>query len=238
VQSVVEKALARVADAPVEVVCAGRTDAGVHAEAQVVHFDSTAARSRRSWVLGVNSNLPPDVSARWAEFVADDFDARYSATSRTYRYLILNRLTRSALYRDRAWWIHRPLDESRMRDAAVHLQGEHDFSAFRAAGCQALTPNREVFDLTVERHAEWLVVTVRANAFLQHMVRNIVGVLVAIGAGDQQPGWARQVLESLDRTRGGVAAPAHGLALIEVRYPEAAGITAPLTSTLVPLPRR
>jgi len=237
VQTVVERALAKVADAQVEVVCAGRTDAGVHAEAQVVHFDSTARRSRRSWVLGVNSNLPPDISARWAEFVADDFDARYSATSRTYRYLILNRPTRSALYRDRAWWIHRPLDELRMRDAAVHLRGEHDFSAFRAAGCQALTPNREVFDLTVERRAEWLVVTVRANAFLQHMVRNIVGVLVAIGAGDEEAGWAGEVLESRDRTRGGVAAPAHGLTLIEVRYPGGAGIRAPATSMLVPLPR-
>ena len=237
VQTVLERALAKVADADVEVVCAGRTDAGVHAEAQVVHFDSTATRSRRSWVLGVNTHLPPEVSARWAEFVADDFDARYSATSRSYRYLILNRPTRSALYRDRAWWIHRPLDESRMRDAAVHLHGEHDFSAFRAAGCQALTPDREVFELTVERHGEWVVVTVRANAFLQHMVRNIVGMLVAIGAGDQQPGWARQVLQSLDRTRGGVAAPAHGLSLIEVRYPEGAGIRVPATSTLLSLPR-
>jgi tRNA pseudouridine38-40 synthase len=237
VQTILERALAKVADAEVEVVCAGRTDAGVHAEAQVVHFDSSATRSRRGWVLGVNSNLPPDVSAQWAEFVADDFDARYSAASRTYRYLILNRPTRSALYRDRAWWIHRPLDETRMRDAAVHLHGEHDFSAFRAAGCQALTPNREIHGLVVERHAEWLVVTVRANAFLQHMVRNIVGVLVAIGAGDEEPGWAGQVLESLDRTRGGVAAPAHGLTLIEVRYPESAGIRASDRSTLVPLPR-
>jgi tRNA pseudouridine38-40 synthase len=237
VQTILELALAKVADADVEVVCAGRTDAGVHAEAQVVHFDSAATRSRRSWVLGVNSNLPPDVNAQWAEFVADDFDARYSATSRTYRYLILNRPTRSALYRERAWWIHRPLDETRMRDAAVHLHGEHDFSAFRAAGCQALTPNREILSLTVERHAEWLAVTVRANAFLQHMVRNIVGVLVAIGAGDEEPGWTRQVLESRDRTRGGMAAPAHGLTLIEVRYPEGAGIRAPAASTLLPLPR-
>jgi tRNA pseudouridine38-40 synthase len=224
VQTVLERALTKVADADIEVVCAGRTDAGVHAEAQVVHFDSTASRSQRSWVLGANSNLPPDVNARWAEFVSDDFDARYSAISRTYRYLILNRPTRSALYRDRAWWIHRPLDVVRMRDAAAHLLGEHDFSAFRAAGCQALTPRRELFDLGVERHAEWLVVIARANAFLQHMVRNIVGVLVAIGAGDEEPGWARAVLDSRDRTRGGIAAPAHGLTLVEVRYPEGAGL--------------
>lgn len=236
VQSILERALAKVADADVEVVCAGRTDAGVHAEAQVVHFDAAAARSRRGWVLGVNSNLPPDVNARWAEFVADDFDARYSAISRTYRYLVLNRPTRSGLYRDRAWWIHRPLDEKRMRGAAAYLVGEHDFSAFRAAGCQALTPYRQLFELTVERHAEWLVITARANAFLQHMVRNIVGVLVAVGAGDEEPGWAGDVLESRDRTRGGVAAPAHGLTLIEVRYPEGLGVEPRAASTLLPLP--
>jgi tRNA pseudouridine38-40 synthase len=237
VQSVLEQALARVADGPVEVVCAGRTDAGVHAEAQVVHFESTATRTRRSWVLGVNSNLPPDVNALWAVFVAADFHARYSATSRSYRYLILNRPARSALHRDRAWWIHRPLDELRMRAAAVHLVGEHDFSAFRAAGCQALTPHREIFEITIERHGVWLVVTVRANAFLQHMVRNIVGVLVSIGAGDEEPAWAGQVLESRDRTRGGVAAPAHGLTLIGVDYPASVGIPAFASSMLVPLPR-
>lgn len=237
VQTVLERALAKVADAEVEVVCAGRTDAGVHAQAQVVHFDTGATRSRRGWVLGVNSNLPPDVNVQWAEFVGDDFDARYSAVSRTYRYLILNRPTRSALYRDRAWWLHRPLDDTRMRDAACYLLGEHDFSAFRAAGCQALTPRREIFDLSVERYAQWLVVTARANAFLQHMVRNIVGVLVAVGAGDEEPGWAGKVLESRDRTRGGVAAPAHGLTLIEVRYPEDAGVRSPAVSTLWPLPR-
>jgi tRNA pseudouridine38-40 synthase len=224
VQSVLEEALARVADARVEVVCAGRTDAGVHAEAQVVHFDSSATRAPRSWVLGVNSNLPPDVNALWAGFVADDFHARYSATSRTYRYLILNRPTRSALYRDRAWWLHRPLDETRMQEAAAYLHGEHDFSAFRAAGCQALTPQRNIFAISIQRQGYWVSVTVRANAFLQHMVRNIVGVLVAIGAGDEEPRWAERVLDSRDRTRGGVAAPAHGLTLIDVGYPETAGI--------------
>lgn len=226
VQSVLEEALARVADAPVEAVCAGRTDAGVHAEAQVVHFDSSAERTSRSWVLGVNSNLPPDVNALWARVVADDFHARYSAISRTYRYLILNRPVRSALHRDRAWWLHRPLDEARMREAAACLHGEHDFSAFRAAGCQALTAHRNILALDIVRQGEWLMVVIRANAFLQHMVRNIVGVLVAIGAGDETPQWAEQVLESRDRTRGGVAAPAHGLTLIGVEYPEASGIPA------------
>jgi len=240
VQAVVEAALERVANERIEVVCAGRTDAGVHAEGQVVHFDCTAERSARSWVLGANSNLPPDVNALWAEFVADDFHARYSATSRTYRYLILNRSTRSALWRDRAWWIHRPLGDEGMREAAQCLVGEHDFSAFRAAGCQALTPRREIFSISIERHGEWLIASIRANAFLQHMVRNIIGLLAAIGAGDQEPGWAGQVLDSRDRSRGGVAAPAHGLTLIGVEYPEAAGIAgigASRPSLLLPLPR-
>ncbi|HLU06401.1 MAG TPA: tRNA pseudouridine(38-40) synthase TruA [Woeseiaceae bacterium] len=236
VQSFLEDALARVADAPVEAVCAGRTDTGVHAEAQVVHFDSAAERTPRSWVLGVNSNLPRDVNALWAQPVADDFHARYSALSRTYRYLILNRPVRSALNRDRAWWLHRSLDEQRMQEAASCLHGEHDFSAFRAAGCQALTPHRNIFAITIVRHDEWLVLTIRANAFLQHMVRNIVGVLVAIGAGEEAPQWAQQVLESRDRTRGGITAPAHGLTLVEVEYPETSGIPARPASTLLPIP--
>ncbi|MEX2122433.1 MAG: tRNA pseudouridine(38-40) synthase TruA [Woeseia sp.] len=235
VQALLEQALTNVADAPVEAVCAGRTDAGVHAEAQVVHFESEAPRTKRNWVLGVNSQLPPDINALWAEFVAADFHARYSARSRTYRYLILNRPARSSLYRDRAWWIHRPLDANRMHEAARYLHGAHDFSAFRAAGCQALTPHREVYALTIERHGEWLVVTVRANAFLQRMVRNMVGVLVAIGAGDEAPGWAGAVLESRDRTRGGIAAPAQGLTLIDVEYPASTGIPPSGSSVLLPL---
>ena len=238
VQSLVEEALAKVADAPVEAHCAGRTDAGVHAEAQVVHFDTPALRSTRSWLLGVNSNLPRDINAQWAEFVADDFHARYSAKSRTYRYLILNRPVRSSLYRDRAWWIHRPLDARRMQDAARYLHGEHDFSAFRAAGCQASTPRREVYSVTIARHGVWVVVTVRANAFLQHMVRNIVGLLVAIGAGDQPPEWADAVLKSRDRTRGGVAAPAQGLTLVDVEYPASAGVPKSVASGLLTLNRQ
>lgn len=235
VQALVEQALERVANEATEAVCAGRTDSGVHAEAQVVHFDSTASRSRRNWVLGVNSNLPADINTLWAEFVTEDFHARYSATSRTYRYLILNRPTRSALWRDRCWWIYRPLDESLMREAARHLHGEHDFSAFRAAGCQALTPKRRIFAITIDRYGAWILITVRANAFLQHMVRNIVGVLVAIGASDEQPEWAQRVLESRDRTRGGIAAPAQGLALIDVEYPDSAGLPAARPSVMLPL---
>jgi tRNA pseudouridine38-40 synthase len=224
VQARVEDAIAVVANEPVEAVCAGRTDTGVHAAGQVVHFDTTADRSMRGWVLGINSNLPDDVNAIWATRVADDFHARFSAESRTYRYLILNRLVRSSLFRRRAWWVYEPLDDEAMQAAGQHLLGEHDFSAFRAAGCQASTPVRELTRLDVRRRGHWLEIRVTANAFLQHMVRNIVGTLVAIGRGDEAPDWAAEVLKSVDRTEAGVAAPPHGLTFMDVRYPASCGV--------------
>ena len=224
VQSLVEKAVSKVADQSVEVTCAGRTDAGVHASAQVVHFDTAAKRSSRGWLLGANSNLPDDVNATWARTVDGEFHARFSATSRTYRYLILNRVVRSALYRHRAWRVYQALDVARMQAGADLLLGEHDFSAFRAAGCRASTAVREIMLLQVARHADWLAITITANAFLQHMVRNITGLLVAIGAGVEAPEWAAAVLRSCDRTAGGIAAPPHGLSLIHVAYPEKYGL--------------
>ena len=208
------------ANEPIATTCAGRTDAGVHAIAQVVHFDTSAERSERGWIRGANSNLPDDINARWAKPVDQEFDARFSATSRSYQYLILNRMVRSALSRNRAWWVSQPLDAENMQQAADHLLGEHDFSAFRAAGCQASTPLRKIGELNVSRNEDWISVDVTANAFLQHMVRNIAGLLVAIGKGDEEPAWARQVLDSRDRTKGGMAAPAHGLTLTRVDYPE------------------
>ncbi len=219
VQSLVEQAVSRVADEEVDVICAGRTDTGVHASGQVAHFDTGAERSLRGWLLGINSALPDDINANWVTLVSDDFHARFSATSRSYRYLILNRPVRSSLNRNRAWWVFEPLDEDAMRDASECLVGERDFSAFRAAGCQASTPVREISNLQIVRQANWLAITVTANAFLQHMVRNMAGMLVAIGKGEQEPDWARTVLESRDRKQGGVAAPAHGLTLIAVDYP-------------------
>lgn len=233
VQAHVEEAISTVADESVSVVCAGRTDTGVHASAQVVHFDTTAERSRSGWLLGVNTNLPDDINATWAALVDDEFHARFSAKSRTYRYLILNRRMRSALQRNRAWWVYESLDEQAMQRGAEYLCGEHDFSAFRAAGCQASTPHRDISKLQVSRNGDWLAVTVTANAFLQHMVRNITGLLVAIGRGDREPAWAKSVLESRDRTRGGIAAPAHGLTLIAVAYPERFGI--PTSAGLSPI---
>jgi len=224
VQKLVEAATSKVADEPIKVICAGRTDSGVHATAQVVHFDTGAARSDRGWLLGVNSNLPDDINATWVTLVDDDFHARFAAVSRTYRYLIFNQPVRSSLLRHRAWWVYDSLDEQAMQQGADLLLGKHDFSAFRAAGCQASTPVREITRLSVERHDNWLSIVVTANAFLQHMVRNITGTLVAIGKGDEKPDWARTVLGSANRKKGGIAAPAHGLTLIDVAYPDRFGV--------------
>jgi tRNA pseudouridine38-40 synthase len=226
VQQRLEEALAAVANETVEVVCAGRTDTGVHASGQVVHFDTSADRSERGWLLGVNTNLPPDISVSWVQPVSDDFHARFSATSRAYQYVILNRLQRSALHRHRAWWVHQPLDEKRMHEAALALLGEHDFSAFRAAGCQAHSAMRELRSISVTRRDDWITVDVTANAFLMHMVRNITGTLAAIGQGEQSVDWIREVLEGRDRSLGGVTAPPHGLTLVAVAYPEEFGIPA------------
>ena len=224
VQQRLEEALSRVANEPIEVICAGRTDTGVHASGQVVHFDTTAERGDRGWLLGANSNLPDDISVSWVHRVDDDFHARFSATGRSYRYRILNRLQRSALHRQRAWWVHQPLDVARMHDAAQRLVGEHDFSAFRAAGCQAGSAVREITRIEVTRDGDWVTLRVSANAFLMHMVRNITGTLAAIGQGEAPIEWITDVLESRDRTIGGVTAPPQGLTLVSVEYPPQFGI--------------
>jgi tRNA pseudouridine38-40 synthase len=226
VQQRLEEALAVVANEAVDVVCAGRTDTGVHASGQVVHFDTGAERSERGWLLGANTNLPPDISVSWARPVDDEFHARFSATGRRYRYVILNRLQRSALHRHRAWWVHQSLDAVLMHEAAQSLLGEHDFSAFRAAGCQAHSAVRELTAISVTRQDQWIYLDVAANAFLMHMVRNITGTLAAIGQGEQPVGWIRDVLAGRDRTAGGVTAPPHGLTLVAVDYPQAFGIPA------------
>jgi tRNA pseudouridine38-40 synthase len=220
VQACVERALSKVADEPVAAVCAGRTDARVHGLSQVVHFDTRAHRNERSWVLGTNANLPDDVAALWAREVDDSFHARFSATSRGYHYVILNRMVRPAALRGRVTWQSQSLDEVEMARAAATLLGEHDFSAFRASGCQAKSPVRTLHELNVTRNGEYIVLQVRANAFLQHMVRNLAGVLMAIGAGKQPVEWAARVLASRDRRCAGVTAPPHGLYFTAVSYPE------------------
>jgi len=219
VQQRLEEALSVVAAERIETVCAGRTDTGVHASGQVVHFDTAAERSDRGWLLGANTNLPDDISVSWARHVSDDFHARFSATARSYRYSILNRLQRSALHRHRAWWVYQPLDADRMHEAAQHLVGMHDFSAFRAAACQAKTATREITSIGVRRSGDWLTLDVSANAFLMHMVRNITGTLAAIGQGERPVAWAAELLESRDRKLGGITAPPHGLTLLGADYP-------------------
>ncbi|MBI5041936.1 MAG: tRNA pseudouridine(38-40) synthase TruA [Gammaproteobacteria bacterium] len=224
IQEALERALSRVADHPVAVVCAGRTDAGVHATAQVVHFDTDARRDMRAWMLGTTCNLPPEVCVTWAQPVAEDFHARFSAVGRQYRYIILNRTVRPSLLRHRVCWEHAPLDAARMAEASRCLIGTHDFSSFRAQGCQAKNPLREVTSLEIHRHGEFIYLDIAANAFLHHMVRNIAGTLLAVGRGDQHVEWVRNVLEARNRTVGGITASAAGLYLVQVRYPEQFGV--------------
>ena len=223
-QETVEGALTRVADSPVRVYCAGRTDAGVHARQQVIHFDTPVERKPRAWILGSNVYLPAQISVIWAKGVSEKFHARYSALERAYQYLILNRSARPGLLTGRVAWECRPLDEHRMLAAAQCLKGEHDFSAFRAIECQARNPVRTVTHLEIQRRDDLLMIDIRANAFLHHMVRNVAGVLMMIGTGQQPVNWAQAVLDSKDRRLGGVTAPAGGLYLTGVKYPPEFGI--------------
>jgi tRNA pseudouridine38-40 synthase len=225
-QATLQAALARVADAPVALICAGRTDTGVHARAQVAHFDTDAVRSPRAWLLGANTYLPTDISLSWVRGVPAHFHARYSALARTYRYLILNRPSRVALSHHRALLVYQPLDAEAMAQGAQWLVGEHDFSAFRAAECQARSPVRALHALRVCRAGEWIAIDVTANAFLHHMVRNIVGLLLAIGLGRAPPQRAQDRLASRLRTPAEITAAAHGLYLWQVHYPAAFGLPA------------
>ncbi|WP_137885824.1 tRNA pseudouridine(38-40) synthase TruA [Pseudomonas sp. 2FE] len=219
VQEVLETALSRVADSPVSLMCAGRTDAGVHACGQVVHFDTQAERSLKAWVMGANINLPPDISVAWAKVMPAHFHARFKAVARRYRYVIYNDQIRPAHLAEEITWNHRPLDVERMREAAQALVGTHDFSAFRAGQCQAKSPIKKMHHLRVTQHGKMIVLDVRANAFLHHMVRNIAGVLMTIGAGERPVEWAKEVLEARIRRFGGVTAHPFGLYLVQVEYP-------------------
>lgn len=235
VQGCLQQALSAVADHPVHVTGAGRTDAGVHALIQVAHFDTEAERPMHSWILGANANLPSDVSVRWATNVRHDFHARFSALSRSYRYIILNRTTRPAILRHRACWIHHALNESRMQEASLHFLGQQDFSALRAAGCQAKSPVRNVHTIEVKRDGEAIIVDITANAFLQHMVRNIAGVLIKIGEQQAEPAWVLQVLEGRDRAKAGITAPPEGLYLTGIRYADEFGLPDVPAPLLLPL---
>ncbi|MHB9118410.1 MAG: tRNA pseudouridine(38-40) synthase TruA [Burkholderiales bacterium] len=218
VQDALESALRAIAGEPVRVAAAGRTDTGVHALMQVVHFDTAASRPETAWVRGVNSHLPPSVAVRWARVVDMAFHARYSAQERCYRYILLNRSVRPALDQGRAGWFHTPLDGAAMREAAGILLGEHDFSAFRAAECQAKSPVRTIRRLDIAQRGESFIIDICADAFLHHMVRNIVGCLVYVGKGKHGPEWLGRVLASHDRKLAAPTFSPDGLYLAQVRY--------------------
>jgi tRNA pseudouridine38-40 synthase len=224
IQHELQQALSKIAQHSITVHCAGRTDTGVHATEQIVHFDTIATRTLEAWHRGTNTHLPPDIRVIWAKEAVNDFHARYSAIARFYRYVILNRTTPSALNRQTTW-CPLPLDEKKMHQAAQCLIGQHDFTSFRAQGCQSKSPFRKMYFIDVYRENEKVVIELSANAFLHHMVRNIAGVLMAIGSGKQPVSWTEVLLDVKSRKLGGVTAPSDGLHLAGVYYPEHYGIT-------------
>ncbi len=224
IQDAVQAALSFVAGHPIIAICAGRTDRGVHAIGQVIHFDTEAKRTPRAWVLGANTKLAPSIALQWADEVDPGFHARHRATARVYRYIILNRSERSALHHARVAWMHRPLDAERMHAAAQALLGEHDFSAFRSVECQSKTPVRRVHSIAVHRSGDYVHVDFTANAYLHHMVRNIVGTLIEAQADGDPPGRIAAILAGRDRRQAGFTAPASGLYLWQVMYPSRFGI--------------
>lgn len=236
VQGRLEQALSRVADTPIVVICAGRTDAGVHASGQVIHFDTDVIRSERAWLMGTNAYLPHDIRVQWVKEVDESFHARFSALSRRYHYYIHNQPIRSALYYRRATWHYRTLNLELMQQGASYLLGKHDFSAFRSIECQAKTTIREIQQLTLQQKNNLICMDIKANAFLHHMVRNIIGVLYKVGEGIHPPEWVKEVLEGKCRQLAGITAPADGLYLIEVAYPDHFGLPNNLGTHLIEIP--
>lgn len=224
VQEELEKALAVVANHPIEVLCAGRTDAGVHGTGQVVHFDTSANRKMVAWVMGVNANLPKDIAVRWSKEVSEDFHARFTATARRYRYIIYNHAYRPAILSSGVSHYHGDLDVEKMQQAGQFLLGENDFTSFRAVHCQSRSPWRNIMHLNVTRHGHYVVIDIKANAFVHHMVRNITGSLITVGRGEQEPQWMKWLLEAKDRRLAGATAKAAGLYLVDVDYPEEFGL--------------
>ncbi|WP_026960652.1 tRNA pseudouridine(38-40) synthase TruA [Aliagarivorans taiwanensis] len=219
VQQELEQALSKVANNPIEVQCAGRTDAGVHATGQVVHFDSPVERKMAAWTLGINGNLPRDIAVRWAKVVDDEFHARFSATARRYRYVIYNQSLRPAILGRGVSFYHQPLDVALMEQAGQALLGENDFTSFRAVQCQSKSPWRNVHHLKVTRQGDYVIVDIKANAFVHHMVRNIVGSLLKVGQGERPVEWIAELLSLKDRTKAAATAKAEGLYLVDVDYP-------------------
>ena len=224
VQEHIELALAKVADHPIKVICAGRTDTGVHATSQVVHFDTESERLSKAWVMGTNVHLPADVSVVWAKQVDKEFSARFSAFKRAYRYIIFNRRARPGIHASQVSWIYDDLNVEAMHEAAQALIGEHDFSSFRSSVCQAKHAVRVMESIDVVRDGDYIYIDVRANAFLHHMVRNIVGSLLMIGRRERSVSWMAELLIGKDRTKAGPTAVATGLYLVAVEYPPEYGL--------------
>ncbi len=227
VQDALERAIAAIVGVPVRCYAAGRTDAGVHASGQVVHLDCDVLRPPGAWVRGVNSHLPPGVAVCWARPVPEQFHARFSAYARCYRYVLLNRPVRPAIAAGQVGWFHVPLDVARMREAAGHLLGQHDFSSFRAAECQAKTPVKTLTRLEIDADGDTLTFSLEADAFLHHMVRNLVGALLVVGKGKQPPGWMAELLAARNRSIAPPTFMPDGLYLTGVRYPEEFGLPSP-----------
>lgn len=235
VQEELEKALSVIANHPVEVQCAGRTDAGVHGTGQVVHFDTTASRKMVAWTMGANANLPKNIAVRWAKEVPDEFHARFSATARRYRYVIYNHMYRPGILSSGVSHYHGELDVERMQRGGQFLLGENDFTSFRAAHCQSRSPWRNIMHLDVTRHERYVVIDIKANAFVHHMVRNITGSLIAVGRGEQEPEWIEWLLAAKDRSLAGATAKAEGLYLVAVDYPPEFDLpTAPMGPLFLP----
>lgn len=220
IQGTIEDALSQVANEPIQIICAGRTDAGVHATGQVIHFDTKAKRHTDAWMYGTNTKLPSSIAVRWSRQVDYSFHARFKAISRRYRYVIFNHPVRPALLHERVSWHYYPLDIERMRTAASFLLGEQDFSSFRSSKCNSNSPMRNITDFVIHRRGDYVIFEIEANAFLHHMVRNIAGTLMKIGAGFRDAAWMQEVLEAKSRKAAAETAPAGGLYLIAVRYPE------------------
>ena len=220
VQRVLEQALSKIANEPIVVQCAGRTDTGVHGTGQVVHFDTQALRNDRGWTLGLNSYLPDDIAIRWVKHVPDDFHARFSATARRYRYIICNTALRPAILAKGLSHYYQPLDEALMNESAQYLVGSHDYTSYRALHCQAHSSDRQIHHLNVTRQGNFVIIDVKANGFLHHMVRNIVGTLIKVGEGEQAPIFSQEVLKLKDRAQAPAMAKAGGLYLVEVDYPD------------------
>lgn len=218
IQEKIEFALSQIAVQPISIICAGRTDAGVHAFGQVVHFDTSIKRPDLAWVFGTNNKLPADIRVLWVRHVDDDFHARYSAVARQYRYTIYNNRIASAILRHRVMWISKPLDEKLMHEAGQYLIGTHDFSSFRGSGCQSKTAVRNIVSLVVTRSDNMINIDIKANAFLLHMVRSIVGMLIEVGKSERPPDWAKEVLVARDRRVSAATAQAQGLYLVGVDY--------------------